>query len=428
MIQSYLDLGLRGEATFAVWVRRLPPDWGYLVAAGWPRVAAFAESLRFGPEDVSDLRSLGLFSDAFLGALPRFRFTGRMRALPEGCPFFAEEPILEVTAPLPEAQFLETFALNALQLPILTATKASRCVAAAEGRAVYDFAMRRSHGMDAARQTARSGWLAGMAGTSNVEAGCREGIPVVGTMAHSYVLAFASELEAFRAYARTFPDHCVLLVDTYDTLAGVRHAVQVGLELRERGSKLRGIRIDSGDLGELARQAREILDAAGLHEVLIIASGGLDERRIAALAQFPIDAFGVGTGFGVPDEAPTLDIVYKLVAYDGRAVAKWSAGKATFPGARRVWREVRGEGAERDLLGLRRETPPEGSRDLLAVVMEAGRPSAAPPSLAESRAAHAGWLREIPASCRRLREPEPYPVERTPALEALAESVREQRH
>ena len=427
MAQSYLERGLRGEATFGVWVRRLPPDWGFLVAAGWPRVLDFAGGLRFAPDDIAYLRSTALFRAEFLAALPALRWRGRMRAIQEGCPFFAGEPILEVTSPLPEAQLLETLALCALQLPILAATKAARCLEAARGRTVVDFAMRRAHGLDAAHQVARSAFLAGMAATSNVEAARRWDIPVVGTMAHSYVMAFASELDAFRAYADSNPEHCVLLVDTYDTLEGVRRAAQVGCEMRARGAALRGIRIDSGDLAELARQARALLDAADLGGVEILTSGGLDEHRIAALVErgAPIDGFGVGTGLGVPADAPTLDIVYKLVAYEGRPVAKQSPGKESFPGARQVWRDIESGRARGDRVGLAGEKPAADARsEPRALLVDAVESADAVAALRSARADHAAWLGEIPAGCRRLRRPDPYPVRDTPALAALIRQAR----
>lgn len=425
MAQSYLERGLCAPATFAVTVRQLPPDWGMLVAAGIARVLDFVDGFRFEPEDIDALRGTQLLSDDFLARLAGLRFTGAVRAVPEGCPIFAGEPILEVTAPLPEAQLLETCLINALQLPTLAATKAARCLGAASGRGVVDFSMRRAHGGDAAHQVARSAYLAGMAGTSNVEAGTRYGIPVVGTMAHSYILAFASEIEAFRAYAESFPDRCVLLVDTFETLGGVRNAVRVAHEMRTRGRQLRGIRLDSGDLSELARQARGILDAAGLADVQIVASGGLDEYRIAELVEAgaPIDSFGVGTGLGAPADSPTLDIVYKMVEYDGRAVAKRSPGKVSEPGSKQVWRDVRAGTARGDRLGLAGEDL--DGRPLLESRVVDGKRVAADSALLESRVKHAAWLAEIPEACRRLRSPAAYPVEPSAALGALYRQGRE---
>jgi nicotinate phosphoribosyltransferase len=417
MAQSYVELGLTAPATFALTVRQLPPDWGFLVAAGIPRARAQIARLGF---DAGAVRSLGAtrqFSTEFLTWLGRVRFAGSVRALPEGCPFFAEEPVLEVTAPLPVAQLLETLLLNSLQLPILAATKAARCVHAAAGRVVVDFGMRRAHGADAAHELARSAYLAGVHATSNVEAGLACGIPLVGTMAHSYVLAFASEIEAFRAYAFAEPERCVLLVDTYDALEGVRRAAQVGGEMARRGETLAGVRLDSGDLDALARRSRQLLDAAGLQSTRIIASGGLDEYRIEALlaSGAPIDSFGVGTALGVPPDAPTLDIVYKLVEYAGRPVGKQSPGKITPPGSKQVWRELRNGRAVRDRLGL----AGENRRGMALLADRDAVPPSPPAALTAARERCAAWLAQLPAATRRLRAPAPYPVEDTPALANL---------
>ena len=417
MAQSYVELGLVAPATFALLVRRLPPDWGFLVAAGIPRALQRIAGLEFTSGAVRSLRATRRFSSGFLRWLQRVRFTGGVRALAEGCPFFAEEPILEVTAPLPVAQLLETLLVNALQLPILAATKAARCVHAAAGRVVVDFGMRRTHGADAAHQLARSAYLAGVQATSNVEAGLACGIPLVGTMAHSYVLAFASEIDAFRAYAAADPEHCVLLVDTYDTLEGMRRAAQVGGEMARRGARLAGVRLDSGDLARLAPEARRILDAAGLRNTQIVASGGLDEYAIDALvsAGAPIDSFGVGTALGVPPDAPTLDIVYKLVEFDGRAVGKQSPGKVTPPGSKQVWRELREGRATHDFLGLAHEK----RRGWALLEDRDDRRRSKPAELAAARERCTAWIAQLPPATRRLRQPAPYPVEDTKALAAL---------
>jgi nicotinate phosphoribosyltransferase len=398
------------------------------VAAGARRFVQHARRLRFGGDELRWLAATGRFGEDFLGWLAGLRFEGRIRTLPEGLPFFPDEPILEVEAPLPLAQILETAAMALVQQPVLAATKAARCVAAAAGRPVVDFGMRRAHGPEAGAQAARSAWLAGMAGTSNVEAGRRWAVPLAGTMAHSYVLAFEREIDAFRAYAADHPDRCVLLVDTYDSVEGVRRAAAVGLEMRAAGRTLRGIRIDSGDLAGLARTARGLLDAAGLREVEILVSGGLDEHRIAALVASgaPIDGFGVGTSVAAPPEAPSLDIVYKLVAWAGRPVAKRSPGKATWPGAKQVWRAVVDGEAGGDVLGLAGEPAPATERagaEMRPLLVEAEPEADGLEILREARTRHPEWMRELPAAVRRLRDPAPYAVRRTAALEALARAA-----
>lgn len=329
-------------------------------AYGLPHDAAAAvldtlEALRFGPEDLDYLRSLGGFPEGFLAWLAAFRFSGEVRAMPEGTPVFAEEPILEVAAPIAEVQMVETLAMNMVGAQTLFASKAARVVAAAAGRPVVDFGGRRAQGLDAAVAGARAFHLAGVSATSNLLAGARFGIPVAGTMAHSFVQAFDTEAEAFRAYARLYPE-TILLVDTYDTPAGVRRVAALARELGP-DFRVRGVRLDSGDLLALSREARAILDAAGLPSVQILASGGLGKDGIAALlaAGAPIDAFGVGTAMGVSADAPALDIAYKLAAYAGLGRTKLSAGKRTLPGQAGVPRP-RG----RDRRGRRDRPRPRG--------------------------------------------------------------------
>jgi nicotinate phosphoribosyltransferase len=376
MGQAYLDAGLAGRpATFSLTYRTLPEGWRYLVAAGLDDALAYLEELAFAEDDLTYLERTGIFRGDFLEHLRGLRFTGLVRALPEGTFVFPGEPLLEVTAPAVEAQLVESYLLNRIHLASLIASKAARCVEAAPGRTLVDFALRRAHGEDAALAVARSSYLAGFAATSNVLAGKRFGIPVAGTMAHSYVEAFADELESFRAFARSFPDGTTLLVDTYDTLGGARHAAQVGRELAAAGHHLRAVRLDSGDLAELAKGVRAILDEAGLPEVEIFASGNLDEHELAGLlaAGAPIGGFGVGSRMGTSADAPFLDMVYKLVEFDGRPVLKLSKGKATLPGAKQVWRVAGTRGRAHDVLGLAGEAGPEGGEPLLREVMRAGR-------------------------------------------------------
>jgi nicotinate phosphoribosyltransferase len=338
MLQSYWREGRTGTAVFSLFVRRLPERRNYLLACGLDQALHYLEWLRFGPDECDRLRSTGRFDAAFIDWLGELRFTGTVRAMPEGTPAFAEEPILEVEAPLPEAQLVETFIMNQVQLQTMLASRAVRVVHAAAGRTVIDFGLRRMHGTDAGMKGARAFHIAGVDATSNVLAGLAYGIPVSGTMAHSYVQSHDDELQAFRDFARTWPD-TVLLVDTWDTLDGVRNVVRLAGELGA-DFHVRGIRLDSGDLAELARQSRRILDDAGLDRVAIFASSSLDEDAIASFvaAGAPIDGFGVGTRMGVSADAPSLDIVYKLAEYGGRGRLKLSTGKRLLPGPKQVFR------------------------------------------------------------------------------------------
>lgn len=419
MAQCYFREGKNEPATFDLFVRALPPRRAFLLNAGLESVLEYLEGLHFTPEALDYLRSLGLFDEEFLNYLRHFRFTGDVRALPEGEVFFPPEPVLQITAPRIEAQIVETFLLNQVNFQVMVASKAARVVLAAAGRPVVDFSPRRDHGVDAALKAARSSYLAGCAGTSNVLAGMLYGIPVYGTMAHSYVMSFDSELEAFRAYARHFPDQCVLLIDTYDTLQGARLAAQVAGELRQAGHRLRGVRIDSGDLLELSRQVRRILDEAGHPEVQILASGDLNEDRIAELVASgaPIDAFGVGTEMGTSYDAPALGGVYKLVEDQSGYRIKRSTGKATLPGRKQVWRVYRDGVLHEDVIALADEPGPPGAEPLLVEAMVGGVRSVRE-TLREARERGARRLRSLPESLRDL-DGGSYPVRLSPRLEAL---------
>jgi len=419
MAQCYFREGKNELATFDLFVRALPPQRAFLLNAGLDTVLDYLEGLRFGPQALDYLRSLGLFDEEFLDYLRRFRFSGDVRALPEGEVFFPPEPVLQVTAPRIEAQIVETFLLNQVNFQVMVATKAARVVLAARGRPVVDFSPRRDHGTDAALKAARSSYLAGCAGTSNVLAGMLYGIPVYGTMAHSYVMSFDSELEAFRAYARHFPDQCILLIDTYDTLQGARLAAQVADELRRAGHRLRAVRIDSGDLLELSRQVRRILDEAGHPEVQILASGDLNEYRIAELLDqgAPIDAFGVGTEMGTSYDAPALGGVYKLVEDESGYRIKRSTGKVTLPGRKQVWRVYRDGVLHEDVITLADEPGPPGAEPLLVEVMAGGVRSVRE-SLAEARARAQRRLQALPPALRDLRDGS-YTVRLGPRLESL---------
>jgi nicotinate phosphoribosyltransferase len=428
MTASYLREGMAGRATFSLFVRGLPAVRGFLVAAGLEDVVAYLQGFRFSEDALAYLRDLGRFEPGFLDALRALRFTGDVRAVPEGTVVFPDEPLLEVTAPIAEAQLVETAVMNACHLQTVLASKAARVVLAARGRPVVDFGLRRTPGLDGGLKAARSAGLAGVTMTSNVLAARAFQLTPVGTMAHSYVEAFPGEIDAFRAFARAFPGHTTLLLDTYDTVAGARQAVRVAREMASRGERLAGVRLDSGDLLALSREVRWVLDEAGFPDARILASGGLDEHAIDALlgAGAPIDAFGVGTRMGVSADAPALDMAYKLVRYDGRDVLKTSEGKETWTGEKQVYRRRTPEGRlAGDLLALREEPPPDGEAEpLLRPVLAAGRLLAPLPSLAEARARCAADLAALPEAQRRLRGAAPYPVRYSDALVARQRALR----
>jgi nicotinate phosphoribosyltransferase len=417
MAASFRRRGMHAPATFSLFVRRLPPGRGFLVACGLERCLEYLDGLAVTEDDLAALAALGL-AEAGVEALRGLRFTGDVWAVPEGRVVFADEPLLEVTAPIAEAQLVETFLLNQLTFATAVASKAARCRLAAGEAGLVDFAFRRTHGVEAAMGAARSSAIVGFDGTSNVEAARRFGLTAVGTMAHSYVEAFSTEEAAFRAFAEDYPDDPILLVDTYETVTGVRAAIDV---IRDMGLGDRaGIRIDSGDLLAMSMQARQMLDEAGLHGTRVLASGGLDELAIEELraAGAPIDAYGVGTKMGVSDDAPSLESVYKLVAYDGRPVMKLSPGKATAPGAKQVFR-----GSDGDTVGLRDEQPPPGTDPLLVPVMQGGRRVATREPLDEPRRRFRGDLAALPVAATRLRDPVPPPVRFSSEVDALTRAV-----
>ena len=420
MVASYLKRGMAGPATFSLFVRSLPPQWGFLVACGLEQCLQYLEDVRFSEEDLEYLRRECGYDEETLRGFAELRFTGSVRALPEGTIVFADEPLLEVTAPLPEAQLAETILLNQITYQTAVASKAARCRLAAPDADMVDFSFRRVHGVEASIGVARAATIAGFSATSNVEAARLLGLRTTGTMAHSFVEAFPTELEAFRAFADDFPKSVVLLVDTYDSRRGIEHAVTVARELERRGGRLAGVRIDSGDLAVEAIQARTALDAAGFRDVRIVASGGLDEHAIARLARAgaPIDAYGVGTKMGVAEDAAVLESVYKLVSYEGEAVAKLSAEKTTLPGPKQVWRLP---GMSGDVIGLADEEGPAGAEPLLVEVMRDGS-RVLREELPDAAARLAAQLAALPAGLRSL-EAERYPVRRSDALTRLAGDV-----
>lgn len=426
MADSYFRHGMNDRATFALFVRSLPPGRTFLVSAGLDTALSYLETLHFEDEAIHYLRSLRLFSEGFLDYLRTFRFTGDVRAIPEGELFFPPEPLLEVSGPRIEAQIVETFLLNALNFQVMIASKAARVVLAARGRGVVDFSPRRDHGADAAIKAARAAYIAGCTGTSNVLAGMLYGIPVVGTMAHSYIMSFSDELEAFRAFAQDFPNHAVLLIDTYDTLQGAANAITVGRELAASGARLRGVRIDSGDLITQSRAVRTALDAAGFREVQIFLSGDLNEYRIVELLDqgAAVDAFGVGTELGTSADAPHLGGVYKLVEDEKGYRFKLSTGKATLPGRKQVWRHTDADGQPAgDLITLLDEPGPAGSVPLLVQVMEAGRRRQSD-RLDEIRRHCTERLAALPEEHRQIDDAVTYHVALSPALSDLRNRMK----
>ena len=422
MAQSYFREQRMESATFSLFIRSYPPNRGYFVSAGLLDVLAYLEDFAFDASGLDYLATQKLFSDDFLHYLTDLHFTGDVWAIPEGRVFFKDEPIIEITAPIIQAQIVETFVINQLHLQTLIASKAARCVHAAAGRPVVDFALRRTHGTDAGMKVARDSYIAGCGGTSNVLAGSRYGIPVVGTMAHSFVMSFDREIDAFRAYAASFADSAILLIDTYDTAAGAANAAQVAQEMAAHGKKLIGVRIDSGDLAAQAHAVRKILDEAGFADCKIIGSGGLDEYELAELTKFPFDSYGVGTKMGISADAPWTDISYKLVEYQDRPVLKLSTGKASWPGKKQLFRFRDSNGQlERDLVGLRDEKLP-GER-LLKQVMRDGRLSETYPSLVEIRKVFEADFSALPKGVKAIRDPSVYAVEFSPRLRALRDEI-----
>jgi len=425
MLEAYFEEQMRETAVFSLFVRRLPERRNYLLACGLDDVLAFLETLRFDDAALAYLQSLGRFSDRFLQHLERLRFTGDVYAVPEGTPVFASEPIVEIAAPIAEAQLVETVVMNQIHLQTVLASKAARVVHAAKGRQVVDFGLRRMHGIDAGMKAARAFHIAGVDATSNVAAGQAYGLRVSGTQAHSYIQAHDDEYEAFRAFARLYPD-TVLLVDTYDTLAGVQKVVDLA---REIGPDFRvsAIRLDSGDLAELAFGARRILDEAGLHRVEIFASGSLNEDEIARLiaAGAPIDGFGVGTDMGVSRDAPALDMAYKLVEYAGRGRVKLSTGKAVLPGRKQVYRVEQPDGlATHDVLA-RAEEPMVGRPLLHQVMKDGSRLSAGRVTLNEARECARRERDRLPAQMRDIQPATvPYRVDISRALASRRDELR----
>ncbi|HEX7358961.1 MAG TPA: nicotinate phosphoribosyltransferase [Bryobacteraceae bacterium] len=424
---GYFSAGKAKEvATFELSVRRLPPQRNFLVAAGLAQAVEYLLSLSFRREEIDYLRSLAQFRNAppeFFDFLAQLRFTGDLFALPEGTPVFAGEPVAIVRAPIVEAQLVETYLLSTFAFQTTVASKAARCVLAAEGHPILEFGSRRAHSPEAGVFAGRAAFIGGCAGTSNTEAGRRFGIPVFGTAGHSWTMSFASEEASFRALQNLLGEETVFLLDTYDTREGARLAARLG-------KPVWGVRLDSGDIDGLSRQVRAILDHAGLHEAKIFATGDLDESRIAEFVRSdaPIDAFGVGTQLATSADAPALSAVYKLVELQSNGTvhyaAKLSDEKSTLPGAKQIYRS-----SEHDTLALYNECNPEfGGEPLLHPVIIGGTPMERPPAIAKLQAKAQAAIAKLPQELRSLRPAPEHPVKISPRLIELAEHIRRERH
>jgi nicotinate phosphoribosyltransferase len=428
MVQAYLDAGKTDEAVFEFFPRKLPARRGFLLAAGLETALGFIEGMRFSDEEIAWLKSTGRFRPNLIDYLAAYRFTGDVHAVAEGTVTFAEEPLLRVTAPLPMAQLLESRIVNILHYQTVVASKAARMVLAAQtvpagsGKLLLDFGMRSAHGAEAGLLAARASYIAGFAGTATVLAGMRFGIPVFGTMAHSFILAHDNEMEAFENFARARSENVILLIDSYDTENGARKAVALAEKLKGDGIALRGVRIDSGDLIEMSKRVRAILDAGGLKDTTIFVSGGVDEDALLKFktAGAPIDGFGIGTSLTVSPDAPTIDCAYKLQEYAGIARRKRSTGKETWPGRKQVWRSSTGGCMTCDVLSV--EGDRHSGEQLVVPVMKGGKRIGTKPSLHDIRKRAAANLASLPEPLRRL-EAFDYPVTPADKLKQLASDV-----
>ena len=424
MIQAYLDRGEDKEAVFEFFVRRLPARRGFLLAAGLEDALDYLETLRFSAAEIDWLKSTGRFRDNLLDYLVGFRFTGDVHAIPEGSVCFANEPLIRITAALPQAQLVESRLINILHFQTLIASKAARMVLAAPGKILSDFGLRTAHGAEAGLYSARASYLAGFAGAANVLAGQRYGVPIVGTMAHSFVQVHDDEAQAFENFARARPDGVILLIDTYDTEAGARKVVELAPRLKADGISIRGVRIDSGDLTAMARKVRRILDDGGLRDVIILVSGGIDEDVLQGMMKVgaPINGFGIGVNLAASVDVPALDCAYKLQEYAGKPKRKLSEGKATWPGRKQVWRAYDADGRMRgDILSLESDNQP--GEALVVPVMRAGKRIAGAPTLVQIRERAARDLARLAGPLARLESGFEYPVNVANALTALAKQI-----
>jgi nicotinate phosphoribosyltransferase len=424
MVQAYLDQRMEEPAVFEFFVRKLPPHRNFLLAAGLEQVLAFLSELRVTSEELAWLEQTGRFSPKLLRYLETLRFTGDVDAMPEGTLFFPNEPILRIVAPMPLAQLVETRVMNLLNFQTMIASKAARSVLMAGGKPIIDFGLRRAHGAEAGLLAARASYLAGFAGTATVLAGMQYGIPIYGTMAHSFVQAHKDEVTAFEHFAQAQPDNVLLLIDTYDTEAAARKVVALAQPLQAKGITIKGVRLDSGDLADHARKVRRILDEGGLQLAQILASGNLDEYRLQALVagEAPIDSFAVGTAMTTSADAPSLDCAYKLQEYAGRPCRKRSEGKATWPGRKQVYRQYTSDRhLDYDVVTTLNDHQP--GEPLLQPAVKAGLRLAPSPPLPEIRHRVHVQLTQLPDQLRRLEAGAPYEVQISQALRTLAERV-----
>lgn len=431
MCASYFDNRKFEQATFDLFIRRLPANRSYFLFAGLEQVLGFLEKMRFTREHTEFLSKHG-FKEEFLDYLNSFKFNGTVWAVPEGSVVFPNEPLIRVTASLIEAQLIETFLLNTINLQTMIATKASRVVMAAKGRSVIEFGLRREHGIDAGMKVARSSYIAGCDGTSNVLAGIRYDIPIFGTMAHSFVMSYEREIDSFRAFTKTFPDQSTLLIDTYDNIKGAENAVLVAKELEIRGFKLRAVRLDSGDLVEISKKVRGILNKNGLEYVKIFASSDLDEYKIRNLLEkgARIDAFGVGTRMGTSEDRAYVDVVYKLCEKMDKKgefspIMKLSEGKATLPGRKQVFRFTDAKGYfVKDTIALDKEEI--DGEPLLVNVMDNGRIVQDPISLEEIRTKAMKSLSQLPKKYKKIESASQYPIMLSSRLKKLTNDLAQQ--
>jgi nicotinate phosphoribosyltransferase len=427
MLQGYFDRQMEESAVFELFIRSLPEQRGFLLAAGLEQALNYLEQLRVTPEELEWLAASGRFSPEFLEHLGQLRFTGDVYAIPEGTVFFPPEPILRVVAPLPQAQLVESRLVNLIHFQTMIASKAARAALAARGKGLIDFGFRRAHGAEAGVLAARAAYLGGLAGSATVAAGQAFGIPIYGTMAHSFIQAHDDEIEAFEHFAHAQPNNVILLIDTYDTEAAAEKVATLAGRLQQAGITIQGVRIDSGDLGDHARKVRRILDERGLPEVRILASGNLDEFAIEALVidGAPIDDFAIGTRLVTSIDAPYLDCVYKLQEYAGRPRRKRSEGKATWPGRKQIYRRYGADGRMiADILTV--DDDPQEGEALLQLYMLGGKRVEPPPPLESLRQQAAAQLACLPEPLRQLRVHQQYSVTIAAALQQLAQEVDRQ--
>jgi len=426
MLQGYYEQDMEALAVFEFFVRKLPENRGYLVAAGLAQVLTYLEQLQFSSDEIEWLDSTGRFKPALLDRLETLKFTGDVHAMPEGTVFFANEPLLRITAPLPEAQLIESRIINLLHFQTLIASKAARSVLIAPGKLLVDFGMRRAHGSEAALLAARASYLVGFTGSATVTAGMYFGVPLFGTMAHSFIQTYTRESQAFADFARANPEHVVFLLDTYDTEAAAQKVVDLAAALHAQGIKIKGVRLDSGDLADHARKVRTILDRGGLNDTTIFASGNIDEYKLEQLIaqQVPIDGFGIGTQLDTSADAPYLDCAYKLQEYAGVARRKRSEGKATWPGRKQVYRNYAADGVmSGDTVTVDNATCT--GQALLQPVMQGGKTIARQPTLIEVREYAMRQLNGLPVALRQLSHTPEYPLTISVELQALAKRVDE---